>query len=346
MKKVGISIMVILALALVAGAVANAHFSGPVDEKDTTAITVTIQSGSGTGAIATQLKEQDLIKEEKFFRLKSKIKGYDGKYLAGTYQFQRADSMNKIMEDLVQGNTAGQTFQVIEGQTIDKVADQLDAEGIVTKDAFYDQVEHGEFDYPFMDYLPSGPTRLEGFLFPNTYTIPLDATAYEVIDVMLAGFEEHVMSQYPEQAQEEAFYQTIIMASIIEREASKNEEKPLVGSVIENRLAIDMPLQMDSIISYIHKEDKIRATYADIQVESTYNPYKNKGLPPGPICSPGLKAIEAALSPEKTDYLYFVASPQLDGTNVYSENYEDFLKDKAAFDRAYEKYIEEHPDQE
>ena len=103
---------------------------------------------------------------------------------------------------------------------------------------------------------------------------------------------------------------------------------------------------MDSIISYIHKEDKIRATYSDIQVDSDYNPYQNKGLPPGPICAPGVDAIKGVLHPADTDYLYFVASPKMDGTNVYSKTYEEFLKNKAEFDKAYEEYIKEHPDEE
>ncbi len=346
MKKAGIVILIIIIVFLGAMAITNVFLSQPVDEKNPQEITVVIDSGSGTGQIATLLKEKGLIKKDWFFKAKSKLKGYDGKYLAGTYIFTKSDSLDVIMRDLVEGNTAGQTFQIIEGQTIDKVADQLEDEGIVKKEDFYDQVEHGEFPYDFMEYLPEGPTRLEGFLFPDTYEVPLDATAYDVINVMLKGFEHHVVEKYGSQAGEASFYETVVMASIIEREASKEEEKPKVASVIENRLAIDMPLQMDSIISYIHKEDKIRATYADIEVESNYNPYTNKGLPPGPICSPGLSAIDAALNPETTDYLYFVAGPKLDGTNVYSVKYEDFLKDKAAFDKAYEEYIKEHPDQE
>ena len=141
-------------------------------------------------------------------------------------------------------------------------------------------------------------------------------------------------------------YTVIIKASIAQREAGSAEEMPNVVSVINNRITIGMPLQMDSIIAYIQKEDKIRATYSDIAVESDYNPYTNKGLPPGPICAPGLDAIKATLSPEDTDYLYFVASPEMDGTNRYSETYEDFLKDKADFDKAYEEYIKDHPDKE
>lgn len=345
--------MIILIIGIIAGLVIGGFITysisgSPVDEEDKNTVLVRIEQGSGTGQIATALLKEDLIRSDIFFKLHSKIGGFDGKYQAGTYAFSKSMSMKEMMVAMRDGDTAGKTFQVIEGMTIDKVADQLEAEGIVTKADFYREVEEGEFDYPFMEYLPKGPTRLEGFLYPNTYEVPVDATAHEVVDVMLRGFDSAVGEKYYKEAEKQGknIYEVIIVASIVEREAAKKDEKPKVASVIYNRLKIDMPLQMDSIISYIHKEDKIRATYSDIAVESPFNPYTNKGLPPGPICAPGVEAIEAALHPEDTKYLYFVATPELDGSNVYSETYEDFLKDKAAFDKAYEEYIKENPEKQ
>ncbi len=320
-----------------------------VNPSDETPVYVEIEEGSGTAAIAQTLDDAGVIRDKIVFRAQSKIRHLDGTYIAGTYEFNKTMNMFQIMDKIAAGDTTGLHFQVLEGQTIDKVADQLEEEGVIDREDFYYEVEHGEFDYPFMELLPEGPTRLEGFLYPNTYTLPLDATAHDVIDAMLKSFDDEMSKEgiYDKvKAAGTDLYTVIIKASIAQREAGSAEEMPNVVSVINNRITTGMPLQMDSIIAYIKKEDKIRATYSDIAVEADYNPYKNYGLPPWPICAPGMDAIKAALEPAETDYLYFVASPEMDGTNRYSVTYEDFLKDKAEFDEAYEKYIQEHPDQE
>ena len=118
--------------------------------------------------------------------------------------------------------------------------------------------------------------------------------------------------------------QVVNLASIVEKEAVLDEDRPIIASVFYNRLKIGMPLQSDATIQYIFKERKKIVTYKDLEIDSPYNSYKNKGLPPTPIASPGIKSIEATLYPEKTEYLYFVAN--IDGGNNYSTNYEDHLK--------------------
>ena len=354
-KKSGKGLKILIAVLVIAIAGAggallyNGHAVGAVDPSDDTPIYVEIPEGSYTASIADTLEQAGVIRNATVFRIQSKIRHKDGTYVAGTYELSKAMTMTEIMDKIASGDTAGLKFQILEGQTIDKVADQLVADGIVDEADFYHEVENGTFDYPFMSLLPEGPTRLEGFLYPDTYVLPLDATAHDVIDAMLAGFDKHMQDEGIYDAVKAAntdLYTVIVKASIAQREAGSAEEMPNVISVINNRVTIGMPLQMDSIIAYIQKEDKIRATYSDIAVEAEYNPYVNYGLPPWPICAPGMDAIKAAINPAETDYLYFVASPEMDGTNRYSVTYEDFLKDKAEFDEAYEKYIQEHPDQE
>ncbi len=347
--KVLLAVLVLAVLAAGGALLYNGHAVSPVDAGDTTPVIVEIPEGSYTASIADILQEAGVIRNTTVFRIQSKIRHKDGMYVAGTYEFNKAMSMTEIMDKIAAGDTTGVHFQILEGQTIDKVVDQLAEEGIIDEADFYHEVENGSFDYPFMSMLPEGPTRLEGFLYPDTYTLPLDATAHDVIDAMLQGFDNHMQEEGIYDAVKASgmdLYTVITKASIVQREAGNVDEMANVASVINNRLEISMPLQMDSIIAYIQKEDKIRATYSDIAVESDYNPYTNYGLPPGPICTPGVDAIKAVLSPADTDYLYFVASPEMDGTNRYSKTYEEFLKDKAEFDEAYEKYIQEHPDQE
>lgn len=350
--KGGKIVLVILAVLIVAAGgllVFNNQSMKPVDASDDTAVMVDIPEGSYTASIAQTLSDADLIRNPMIFRIQSRLRGKDGTYVAGTYELNKAMSMTEIMDKIASGDTAGLHFQILDGMTIDKVADQLEEEGVVNKEDFYHEVESGSFDYPFMSLLPEGATRLEGFLYPDTYTLKPDATAHDIVDAMLSNFDARMKEAgvYDQvEAQKTDLYTVIVKASIAQREAGSAKEMPNVVSVINNRVTIGMPLQMDSIIAYIQKEDKIRATYSDIQVEADYNPYKNYGLPPWPICSPGMDAIKAALEPAETDYLYFVASPEMDGTNRYSVTYEDFLKDKAEFDKAYEEYIKEHPDQE
>ena len=124
------------------------------------------------------------------------------------------------------------------------------------------------------------------------------------------------------------------MASLIERETAVADERPLVASVIYNRLAIDMPLQIDAAIVYARGGGNQAVTYADLEIDSPYNVYKNLGLTPGPICSPSVSSIEAALHPADTDYLYYVASSAMDGTHSFSSDYNQFLKDREAYGAA------------
>lgn len=349
MKKLIIIVAAVIVAGIVAVNIYLAVMGRPIDENAKNSIVVTIEEGSGTASIATQLKDEDLIRSEFAFKLKSKLSFRDGKYQAGAYAFTRAMSMNEMQKQIASGETAGKTFQVLEGMTIDKVAEQLSGQGICSKEDFYHEVEHGSFDYDFMKYLPEGATRLEGFMFPNTYEVAISAGAHDVIDIMLRETEKVLEEgDYEAKAKEEGsnIYDIITVASIIEREASLAEDKPKVASVIYNRLDTGMYLQMDSIIAYITKEEKIKATYGDINVASDYNPYKNYGLPPGPICSPGKESIEAALTPSKTDYLFFVTTPDMDGSLAFSKTYEAFLKDKEAFDEAYREFIKENPDKE
>ena len=127
------------------------------------------------------------------------------------------------------------------------------------------------------------------------------------------------------------------VASIVEREAVKSDERPLVGGVIYNRLKKNMKLQMCSTVQYILKDDKPVLSIADTEISSDYNTYINEGLPPGPICNPGMASIKAAANPEKTKYIYFVVSSKLDGSMEYSVDYDKFLKDKEEYYDALEK---------
>lgn len=342
-KKLTIAILVLLVVIILIAFSTYKINIGPVEKGNTTEIVVDIEQGSSTSAIAHTLKEKGTIKSEFFFKLKSKLGGYDGTYKAGKYGFNKDMSMEKQMDLMKKGETVGVLFTVIEGTNSKKIGEKLEAQGIVTAKEFYKELEYGKFDYEFLENAPKGPGRLEGFLCPETYKFEKGISAHEIIDMMLKQFEKVYNEKYKDKLKGKDIHEIMTVASIVEREAKIDEDKEKVASVIYNRLEIGMPLQMDSILAYITGEDKIKASYDDTQVESKYNPYKNKGLTPGPICSPGEKSIEAAIDPPETKYIYFVATDKLDGTNVFSETYDQFLKDKAKFNKAYKEYIKKNP---
>lgn len=345
-KKIG---LIAAAAAVIIAAGIFAFYSsatGAVDPGNDTQIKVEIPQGSSTGSIAAILKEEGTIESEFIFRLKSKLGGFDGEYKAGLYGLSKDMTMEEQMKMICEGKTLGSFITVTEGMNTVKIGEMLESQDIVTAEEFYREAENGDFDYDFLKGAPEGPGRLEGFLYPETYRVEPGDTAHDIIDRMLAQFEKVYESVYKDAVKKSgrSINEIMTVASIVEREARVDEDKKNVASVIYNRLEIDMPLQMDSILAYITGEDKIKASLDDTKVESDYNPYQNKGLPPGPICSPGSAAIEAAINPPETDYLYFVATEKLDGTNVFSETYEDFLKNKEKFDKAYREYIKENPD--
>lgn len=310
--------------------------TAPVDKNNKETVVITVENGSGTAQIADVLSDKDMIKNEIVFRFFSKIRGYDGKYMAGSYAVSQSMSMNEIMKMIASGETAGSTFTVIEGQTVEKIAKNLDKEGIVSYDEFMKEAQTGSFNWPFLEGNEKSMFILEGFLYPDTYHFDINSDAHTVIDTMLRRFNEVVYDKV-KNTTDYSFRDIIIIASIIQREAGRTEDMKDVSSVIYNRLKIDMHLQMDSIVSYILQEDKVDLSYGDIGVESDYNPYKNKGLPPGPISNPGIDAVEAAINPNNTDYLYFVLSDKLDGTTSFSKDYDQFEKDKKAYYDAREK---------
>ena len=330
---VPLMIVGIIAVAAIGLSVYLSSGGQPVDPQSGDSIVLEIPAGAGTAQIAALLEENKLIKSGFVFRLKSKISGNDGDYKAGTYTFSQAMDMKEIMKIIMGGRSVGETFQIIEGLSIEQIADSLEEQNIVDKEAFLDEAENGDFDYDFMKYLPKGPNRLEGFLFPNQYEAPLDADAHQIIDIMLKQFDKVFPKKDYGKAESLGYdvYDVVIMASLIEREVREDEERPLVASVVYNRLAKGMRLEFCSTVQYILGEPQAVLSIADTKIESPYNTYLHEGLPPGPICSPGEAAIKAALSPENTTYLYFVLKSADGTTHNFSSTYDEFLIDKEAY---------------
>jgi UPF0755 protein len=337
-KKILIILGAVIVIAFIAILIFWANIGKPLNPNDTQSISVEIESGYGTSQIADVLRSKGIIDNPKEFRLWSRIKGYDNQYKAGIYSLDPSMSFKDIAEILVGGKISLVNFTIPEGYTIYQVADTLSERGLVDRETFVNLLENGTFDYSFLDGAQQNKNHLEGYLFPNTYSVAEGSPAEEYINVMLKQFGIEVTEEYYKKAEELGLTmnEVITIASIIEREAVIDRERPLVASVIYNRLKIGMPLQMCSTVQYVLGEQKAVLSTADTQIASPYNTYLNTGLPPGPICSPGLASIDAALNPADTDYLYFVLSDKLDGTSKFSTDYAEFERNKSAYYAAYE----------
>jgi UPF0755 protein len=334
-KKLFLPLMILVIIALAGVGLSTYLFVGgqPVDPQSGDSIVLEIPEGSGTSQIASLLEENQLIKSGFIFRMQSKISANDGKYKAGTYSFSQDMSMKEIMQIIMGGRSIGETFQLIEGLSIKQVAASLEEQGIVDAASFLEEAQNGEFDYAFMKFLPEGQNRLEGFLFPNQYEAPINADAHQIIDIMLKQFDKVFPEEDYAKAEELGYdvNDVVIVASLIEREVREDAERPKVASVVYNRLKLGMRLEFCSTVQYILGEPQAILSIADTQIASPYNTYLNAGLPPGPICSPGEAAINAALAPADTTYLYFVLKSGDATTHNFSSTYSEFLVDKEAY---------------
>lgn len=310
----------------------------PLDAADNTTVSLTIPSGAGTSDIANILEKNNVIGSAFKFKILSKIKGYDGDFKSGEYTFTKSMKPSEIADVIIKGVSNQESFTIPEGFSIYKIGKRLEEHGICTQAEFEDELENGEFEYTFLPKKISGKEKFEGYLYPDTYSISKNASAHDIIKACLDNYQDKYDKEIKNLVEKSgrSLEEVMKVASIVEREAVKSDERPLVAGVIYNRLNKDMKLQMCSTVQYILKEDKPVLSIADTEISSDYNTYINEGLPPGPICNPGMSSIKAAANPEKTKYIYFVVSSKLDGSMEYSSDYDEFLKDKEKYYDALE----------
>lgn len=281
-----------------------------------------IAEGSGTNAIADGLKNAGIITNKTAFKIYAGITG-EHIYQKGTHTLNPSMSFGKIidtLETIPEGRT--HTILIPEGYELRQIADTLEAEGLINREIFMREAEVGNFGYGFLEGIDSRQNRLEGYLYPDTYIFDENMSEHEIIDTMLANFERIVIPVYEQSQTDKSLDEIIKLASIVEREAANDEERPRIASVFVNRLNTGMKLESCATVQYLLKERKSILSNSDTQIDSPYNTYKNSGLPIGPIASPGLRSIEAALYPEDTNYFYFMASADGD-YSLFAETFEE-----------------------
>lgn len=287
-----------------------------------------LKPGMTASQVAEELEKNNIIQNAKAFEQLSKIKKADSRLVAGEYHLSPSMSAGEILDILVLGPEPEIVKVTIpEGYTLAEIVSTLENNGLGTKEEYYQEIKSvSSKDYDFLKDIPSGENRLEGFLFPDTYFFDKKAGPHEVIERFLQRFNQEVTKDTAKRLKQlnMSVYDWVIKASIVEREAVKEEERPLIAGVFENRLKTGMALQSCATVQYVLGEVKPVLSLDDLEIESPYNTYKHAGLPPGPISNPGHASLQAALNPAETNYLYFVAKS--DGSHAFAVTFEQHLK--------------------
>ncbi len=277
-------------------------------------ILVSIPAGVNAGEIARLLKEKKLILSENLFIFLAEVRKIENKIKAGTYRLDPKMSSIQILRSLVKGKTYALKITIPEGYTAKEIAHLLAEKNIVNEELFYSLVEKKE---------------LEGYLYPETYYLSPGMGEERIIEIMVKQFNTIFTAEMVERAKELKLNREkiVVLASIIEKEARKDEERTLISAVFHNRLRKNWALESCATVNYAWNKEfnqkKGRLTYKDLEIVSPYNTYRNYDLPPGAISNPGLNSINAALYPEETDAMFFVAKGE--GTHQFSMYYQDHL---------------------
>lgn len=308
-----------------------------------------INQGEGVNQISSNLKKAGLIDNSFIFETYVWLIKGESKILAGEHKINDTWSIRRLVNALISGNSLEneREIKILEGWNLRDIVNYFVKIGIITEsDELYGLVGYPGVDYTNNYTLPK-PTdfsadyeflvekpknlSLEGYLFPDTYRVYKNAKLEDIIKKMLDNFDHKITSDMigDIENQGKKLYDIITLASIIEKEAKTSEDKKRVAGVYYNRLDIGMALQADPTVNYITEKVTDRPSYKDIETDSFFNTYKYPGLPPGPICNPGLDSIMAAIYPEKNDYMYFLNTP--DGEMIFSKTLAEHKKNREKY---------------
>jgi UPF0755 protein len=298
----------------------------PLASSQNEAQTIHIQEGMSSASISQLLEEKKLIKSALAFRLYLRLSGVSSSLQAGTYRLSPNRSIAEIADILSQGNIATKTITVIPGYRLDQITESLKETGYNQQEI--DNALNAKYSYSILADKPS-KASLEGYLYPDTYILPLNSSAEDVIEIMIATLDERVTDKIRSNWARYGLnlHEGLTLASIIQKEVSSPEDQQKVAQIYIKRLKIGMKLEADPTFQY---PALVRGIKPSIDTNSPYNTYKIKGLPPGPIAVSGQTALEAVSMPTDTDFLFFVSAPN--GKSYFS-------KTREQHDQNVEKYL-------
>lgn len=308
-----------LMLALVGLLALSAYWAIRVPVGKGEAKVVSISPGESARKIAAKLEQEGLIRNQAAFLAYAYLTRRHGRLQAGGYRLEPSMSAAEILETLDRGtHRAWRWLTLPEGYTLRQIAEAVEAAQLASAEDFR-RAAKGPHPVSF----PLPRTGVEGYLFPDTYRVEFDATAEDLVAQMLSQFEvtvwQGLFHERPS-VRGRSLHEVITLASLVEAEAKLDRERPLIAGVLANRLRQGRRLECDATVQYaLGVNRKQRLLYKDLEIESEYNTYRHPGLPPGPICSPGVASIRAALEPANVPYLYYVANA--DGSHVFSKTF-------------------------
>ena len=316
----------ILLFLLVVGMGVYAYYNLPYDDR-MRPVHLVVPEGATLDRTAESLAEQGVIRFPLLFAGMARVMGKDRSIRAGEYTLHTSMSPREVLQRLCKGEVVLHKVTVPEGYTVAQIADLLEQRGFASREEILREARKVGFIKAFGF---EGDT-LEGYLFPETYHFAMGLTPGQILKAMVQRFHAVYGPELRARQAENGrrLHEVVTMASIVEKETSSRKEMPLIASVLVNRLRIGMPLQCDPTVIYGIEDFDGNLTREHLRTPTPYNTYVNKGLPPGPICNPGLDALKAVLYPADTDYLYFVS--RNDGTHLFSSTLREH-------NRAVDKY--------
>ncbi len=278
-------------------------------------VEVKVDRGESFSSVVNKLKDRGVIPNERFFTLWARLLALDKKIHWGVYRFDLPIAPREVLDRMVLGRGLFRRITIPEGLALNEIADLLGREGATDEEKFLKEARSTEI----LSLLGLEDNGIEGYLFPDTYYFPVSATERDILTAMVEQFQEIFTPMMERQAKKLGLsrHEVVTLASLVEKEAGVEAERPLVSAVFHNRLKRNIPLQSDPTVIYGLKGFTGKLRRKDLQNPSPYNTYLIRGLPPGPICNPGLSSLRAALFPARVSYLYFVSKN--DGTHFFSE---------------------------
>lgn len=305
----------------------------PVNEVDPVDIMVEIEKGMSGRAIANLLEEEGAIKSSTLFYLLLRLQDINN-LQAGYYRFSTSDSPQAIIEKLKNGEEEKFKVTIPEGFTLEEILNRF--EGLIMpaydKELLRSEINEEVSKLELEKNIDEAQLKTEliimaeGIIIPTTYNFPMSYEEQDLAKSLINYFSKQRLPLLKEAAKTADYsaYEILIIASLIEEEGKIGEEKKTIASVIYNRLEKEMPLQLDATVQYALTERTDRVLYADLEIDSPYNTYRINKLPPTPIASPGDLALEAAVNPAESEYLFYFA--RKDGSHVFTKNYQEHLK--------------------
>ncbi|MEK7510413.1 MAG: endolytic transglycosylase MltG [Patescibacteria group bacterium] len=305
-----------------------------------------IERGESVFEVGKHLKKQGFIRSWAFFVLYVIGTGGQADLKAGEYLLSSGMSTKEIIERLVRGEKAFATIRIREGWNIGDIAEYLEEQKVINADEFFKAVgfppfsqkenrsftsqKDWAFQFDFLGELPEGST-LEGYLFPDTYKAELETSREDTVEMMLQNFAKKLAPEIREEIKKQGktIFEVVTMASLLEKEVKRKEEKELVAGILWKRLEHGIPLQVDATILYITGNQDGEIFKQDLQIDSPYNTRRYRGLPPGPISNPGLESILAAVHPKQSKYWYYLSTPE--GETLFSKTLAEHNQKKAKY---------------